>query len=155
MPRSLALAALLALLAAPLGGCGTRAPADYGTARISSATAGGPLVTNVRDEDAADADELAAAICRHESRCVHRGTSAAAETPARGGAACVAEVRPSAVLSLDALDCAPAEARAGLKDCLAALASDDCSSTLSADPVLVPACRPTVICSSGAAPPLR
>jgi hypothetical protein len=150
MPRPTALVAALLPIAATLGGCAKQQPAEYGTTRISSATPSGPMVTNVRAEDADSADQLAAAICRHESRCIHRGTRSAAETPARGGAACVAEVRPSAVLNLDALDCSPAEARAGLKECLAALASDDCSSTLSSDPVLVPACRPTMICASGA-----
>jgi hypothetical protein len=96
------------------------------------------------------AEELATAICRHEQVCINRrARPGSLPAPVEADAACVAQVRPSAVTSLDALDCSPAVARAGLKNCLAALATDDCTTTVSSEPLLIRGCRPAQICSAG------
>jgi hypothetical protein len=96
------------------------------------------------------ADQLTAAICRRERVCLERRGGPTAGTGARGEASCVAEVKPAALVSLGAIECPPANARAGMKDCLAALATDDCTLAASTEPMLIPACRPSMLCRTSA-----
>jgi hypothetical protein len=157
-PMRSAATTLLTLLApTAVLACAGHGQSSYGTTTVLSAPM--PVVVPMGvpsiAAEAADvhqrdpAEELAAAICRRERVCTERGATVTAGASPRAGAACVAGVRPSALATLSALDCSPAEARAGLKDCLAALSSDDCSVPVSSDPQLIPACRRETICRKG------
>jgi hypothetical protein len=131
------------------GGCRRDDGQSAGTTTIRSGTPEGVRVTNAEADGAFDAPaRLAGAVCSHERDCANRRGQLDTEALRQREAACVDEIRPTAELSLQALGCSPAVARAGYEECLAALRSDGCAAT-AGYPEILPACRPSAICRRG------
>jgi hypothetical protein len=137
-----------------LVGCKRDDGQSAGVATLRSGTPEGVRVTSApAPESGADqaADRLAAALCTHERECVR--TSGRSEQSSEEGAllaesVCVADMKPGARRSIDAWECTPAVARAGLTDCMAAIKAEPCHETRLKE-TSVPACRSSEICKRG------
>lgn len=105
---------------------------NAGMTTIRSGTPEGVRVTNLTNADLDAADRLAGAICRHERECSRTlGRLSTDEALALEENACMTEMRPAARINLDALECGPAVARAGIEECLASIRTERCETRLS------------------------
>jgi len=127
-----------------------------GTTTIRSGSPGGVRVTSAPDpvssEKSRAAGRLAAAVCAHERRCaIEEGASVSAEAALLGEAVCVADLEPRARQNVEAWSCAPAVARAGFEECVAAIQAEaKCSEITLTEDAEVRECRPSEICRKGA-----
>ena len=129
----LALAVAAATLALA-SGCQRNGEAA-GTTTIRSGTPNGVRVTSAPEPASTTktraAGRLAAAVCEHERRCATTERSdMSAEASLLGEAVCVADFEPRARQHIEAWRCAPAIARAGFEECVAAITAEaKCSGT--------------------------
>lgn len=120
-----------------------------GTTAVTSGTLDGPRVTNVaEDTQLPTEDRLAGAVCVRERECARDRGLNKKDALAMHEAACVIEVKPTAAILTQSLTCSPAEARAGVEECLAAIAREPCD-TPTAFSSSLPACRAQQICGRG------
>jgi hypothetical protein len=112
------------------------------TTTIRSGTLEGARLIDTPPASFDPADRLTTAVCRHQRDCAARRAHVSAAELLRREEACTFEVTPAAQVSMDALDCAPSVAQAGLADCLAALDVASCDPA----PGIIPACRPRRLC---------
>ena len=104
------------------------------------------------------ADRLAGALCRRERRCTSaKQPDVSTEAVLTNEAACVAELEPVARRSVESWQCSPAVARAGFKDCIAAVDAElRCIEVdLLGEASPVEECRPSNICRKGEGIALR
>ena len=151
---TLALVAMASTLALA-SGCRRNGDAA-GTTTVRSGSPGGVRVTGapepVSTEKSRAAGRLAAAVCAHEQRCaIEEGASMSAEAALLGEAVCVADLEPRARQNIEAWSCAPAVARAGFEECVAAIEAEaKCSEISLTDNSEIRECRPSEICRKGA-----
>jgi hypothetical protein len=127
-----------------------------GITTIRSGTPDGVRVTNTPSPNEpspkdVEANRIATAFCGRDRRCtLPEGSEQSTEAGLLGEAVCVAELEPVARQSIDSWNCSPAIARAGLKDCIAAVNSDiRCRDVLLGEESPVLECRPSSICRKG------
>lgn len=157
MKRSrLALVSFVVVTVALAGACKHEDGRSAGSTTITSGTPDGARVTNapVLSEETLrnlEASRIATTLCGRERRCSVPISEQDTAAGLHAGAKCVAEVEPAARRSIESWSCPPAVARAGLKDCAAAVTvAVRCRDVLSlgeAGPV--DACRPSNICRKG------
>ncbi len=150
------LAALTGTLALALAsGCQRNGDAA-GTTTIRSGTPDGVRVTSAPDPASTEktrvTSRLAAAVCAHERRCaIEEGAGLSSEAALLGEAVCVADLEPRARQNVEAWRCAPAVARAGFEECVAAIKTETkCSEISLSEDSEVRECRPSEICRKGA-----
>lgn len=97
------------------------------------------------------AGRIAAALCNQERLCVSAELpDVSPEATLLSEAACIAELQPLARDSVESWDCSPAVARAGFKECLAAVSAEiRCRDVLLGEASPVVECRPSNICHKG------
>jgi hypothetical protein len=138
---SLAAPALLAVVAA----CAHERDA-FQTTTITSGTAPeGVRVTNVPNERD-PADRLAGELCQREATCGRIEANRTDEARLLGTQNCVTQSTPRARQVLGSWSCSPAANRAGFEECLAAVRSETCETSLRRVDVL-PACRGEAVCA--------
>lgn len=147
------LSSCVVLVALGLVACKKDTGESAGVTTIRSGSPEGVRVTNAATPGVLPeaSRRFASAICKHERVC---GEARGRQTPEAlllEETACVTELRPTAELTYKELTCAPAVARAGFEECLAAIDSERCYDSMTRFPDIIPACRPTEVCRRGEA----
>jgi hypothetical protein len=162
MHRTTLAIATLAVTLALVGACKHGDGQTAGVTTIRSGTPEGVRVTNTPAPNEPttkdlEANRIATAFCGHERKCMlPEGSESSTEAGLLGEAVCVAELEPVARSSIDSWKCSPAVARAGLKDCIAAVNPEiRCRDVLIGEASPVEECRPTNICRKGQGITLR
>jgi len=134
--------------------CKSNSGESPGVATIRSGSPEGVRVTSTAGQNSELVPEAAgritAALCKHERECAQARSQKSDEALLLQEQACAADLKSTAELSLREMSCSPAEARAGLEECLTAIQGERCMDSMNRFPQIVPACRSNEICRRGA-----
>lgn len=114
------------------------------TTTVTSGTPEGVRVTNVAVDDYDPAERLAGELCRREATCGRIDASRSDEAKLLGEQNCVTVNAPRMRAAMQRWSC-DAKTRARFDDCLAAVRSERCETSL-AGPDILPACRSNAVC---------
>jgi hypothetical protein len=120
-----------------------------GTTTVTSGTSDttqGVRVTNVTIGDSDPADRLAGELCRREATCGRIGGSGTDEAKLLGEQNCVTTNAPRMRSAISSWGCNATVHRARFEECLAAVRSERCETSLER-PDILPACRGTTVCA--------
>lgn len=115
------------------------------TTTVTSGTPEGVRVTNVTVGDSDPADRLAGELCRREATCGRIDARPSDEAKLLGEQNCVTVNAPRVRAAMERWSCSP-RTRARFDDCLAALRSERCETSITG-PEILPACRSNAVCA--------
>lgn len=122
---------------------------DRGRASSTTVTSGTPegvRVTNVTVGDYDPADRLAGELCRREATCGRIDTRQSDEAKLLGEQNCVTVNAPRMRAAMERWSCNAMTRRAGFEECLAAVRSERCETSIET-PDILPACRANAVCA--------
>lgn len=148
MPRTTTIALAAASLVVAAAGC-ARQPTQPGTTTVTSGTSGpigsgstsGVRVTAARSDRIDVAMRLADEMCSRASACNQIGDGARYRTEE----ACMADQGAQTPAQVSSWSCTPASTQSSFEECLAAIRSERCESSLPRADRLV-ACRSVAVC---------
>lgn len=116
------------------------------TTAVTSGTTAGVRVTNVPVGDYDPGHRLAGELCRREATCGRIESSRSDEAKLLGEQNCVTVNAPRMRSTIQSWGCSPATHRAMFEECLAAVRSERCETSLDR-PDILPACRANAVCA--------
>jgi hypothetical protein len=119
---------------------------EAGTTTVTSGTPQGVRVTNVTVGDYDPADRLAGELCRREATCGRIDANQSDEAKLLGEQNCVTVNAPRMRAAMERWSCAPMSRRASFEECLAAVRSERCETSIDR-PDILPACRSNAVCA--------
>lgn len=119
------------------------------TTTVTSGTPEGVRVTNVTIGDSDPAERLAGELCRREATCGRIESSQSDEAKLLGEQNCVTVNAPRMRAAMQKWSCSATTARASFEQCLAAVRSERCETSIQG-PDSLPACRSSAVCAGQA-----
>lgn len=117
-----------------------------GATTVTSGSTEGVRVTNVTVGDYDPADRLAGELCQREATCGRTQGARSDEAKLLGEQNCVTMNAPRMRGSIDGWGCNAMTHRAHFEECLAAIRSAACETSLE-QPDILPACRGNAVCA--------